>query len=166
MGVSGCGKTTVGHALSQRQNWPFIEGDDHHPAANIAKMAAGTPLTDNDRAAWVQAIVDAVDRSAKGTIVLACSALTPFVQNGLRRAVNRSVLFVLLEHQFDAIHARLSQRDHFMPPALLQSQFDALIPPQNAIIFDARLSPDELAAAIADTLSRDNAQTPSKHQLQ
>lgn len=166
MGVSGCGKSTVGQALSASQNWRFIEGDDHHPAANLAKMAAGTPLTDHDRAAWVQAIVDAVNRSAQDNIVLACSALTPFVQSGLRNVSDREVVFVLLEHRFDAIHARMSQRDHFMPSSLLQSQFDALEPPQDAIIFDAKIPPIDLAAAIVKALSRDNTQTRSTPQSQ
>lgn len=166
MGVSGCGKSTVGHALSASQNWPFIEGDAHHPAANVTKMAAGTPLTDHDRAAWIDALVTTVDSAPDDTIVLACSALTPFVQSGLRNVSDREVVFVLLEHQFDAIQARMSQRDHFMPPSLLQSQFDALEPPLDAIIFDAKLPPIDLVAAIVKALSRENAQTRSTPQSQ
>ena len=164
MGVSGCGKSTVGRALSLRHVWPFLEGDDYHPPANIAKMSAGTPLSDDDRAAWVRALVEAVDHTPEDTVILACSALTPFVQSALRGVAGRDTIFVLLEHTFDVIAQRMRSRDHFMPPALLQSQFDALTAPPDALRFGAGYRFNTLISMISTALNRDNAQTPSTPQ--
>lgn len=139
MGVSGSGKTTVGRLLAGRLGWDFEEGDDLHPAANIAKMAAGHALDDDDRWPWLakvaQWIVEHADAGRPG--VISCSALKRSYRDVLR---GEHVVFVYLAGTRDQIAQRLAARPgHFMPPALLDSQFDALQPPtadENAITVD------------------------------
>lgn len=131
MGVSGCGKSTVGRALSKRYSWPFIEGDDHHPPANIAKMSKGVALDDSDRKPWIEAIVDVVDHKPDDTVILACSALTPLVQSVLMRVQQRDIVWLHLHADKALIRERMNTREHFMPASLLDSQFEALqLPPQ------------------------------------
>jgi len=130
MGVSGCGKTTVGQALAERLNCPFYDGDDFHPAENVAKMANGTPLNDNDRAPWLARLAallqEHLDRGE--TAVLACSALKKKYRDQLR--VNDQVQFIFLEGSFDLIWQRMQARqNHYMKADMLQSQFDTLEPP-------------------------------------
>lgn len=149
MGVSGCGKSTVGNALASHLGWPFIEGDDHHPPANVAKMSGGEPLTDLDRAAWLDSILEAVARGKGAGLVLACSALTPYVQGRLKQARVGNLNWVLLELSREAALDRMERRQHFMPPELIDSQLDALSPPSDAMLFDADIALDELVAAIA-----------------
>ncbi len=129
MGVSGSGKSTVAAVLAGRLGWDFEEGDDLHPQANVDKMAAGRPLTDGDRWPWldrVKAWIDAhLDRGTSG--VITCSALKRSYRDVLRRD---GVVFVLLYGDRDTIAARLATRQgHFMPVALLDSQFATLEPP-------------------------------------
>lgn len=134
MGVSGCGKSTTAQALSSAIGAPWLEGDDFHPANNIAKMTGGTPLTDEDRGPWVDAILAEVKSRSADRIILACSALTPFVQSRLARGTPRDISWILLTAPAALIAARLSAREgHFMPPTLLQSQYKALTPPVGAI---------------------------------
>ena len=131
MGVSGSGKSTVAALLAGRLGWTLLEGDDLHPPANIAKMARGMPLDDDDRRPWLAAIEAAMDRwRAQGTSgVLTCSALKRRYRDQL--AAGRPELrFIYLEGDRDLIGHRLAQRHgHFMPPALLDSQFAALEEP-------------------------------------
>lgn len=142
MGVSSTGKTQVGTRLSRRLGWGFVEGDDLHPEANIAKMAAGTPLTDDDRWPWLRAIVthvrEAVERD--GPVVVTCSALRRSYRDVLRGAdPDGEVFFVHLHGTFTLLAERMGRREgHFMPPALLQSQFETLEP----------LDPDETGALV------------------
>ncbi|HEX4181106.1 MAG TPA: gluconokinase [Caulobacteraceae bacterium] len=131
MGVSGVGKTTVGTALARRLGWSFQEGDALHPAANVAKMGAGLPLTDDDRAPWlgrVKAWIDArLDERQAG--VITCSALKRSYRD-LIRAGRPGVVLVFITADRNLIAGRLGERHgHFMPPALLPSQFAALEPP-------------------------------------
>ena len=134
MGVSGCGKSSAAEALSAATGSPVLEGDDFHSEANVAKMSGRTPLTDADRADWVAAMSKAVARSAAPQIILACSALTPFVQAGLSSKCGREIIWVYLEGSRELIHARLQAREnHFMDATLLDSQFAALTVPSEAI---------------------------------
>jgi len=137
MGVSSCGKTTVGKALARHLGWPFIEGDAHHPPANIAKMSSGTPLDDADRAAWLDAILGDISGQTGAGVVLACSALTPYVQGRLAGADAGQLIWALLELDRATAIDRMTHRDHFMPPALIDSQLAALDIPRGALRFDA-----------------------------
>src|SRR5262245_28734087 len=133
MGVSGSGKTTIGRALATRLGWPFEDGDDLHPTANVAQMRRGIPLTDADRAPWLErlgAIVEDPGATA-ANLVLACSALRKRYRDVLRAHGDGHVLrFVHLKGDYELIAARIRSRtDHFMPASLLQSQFDTLEEP-------------------------------------
>ncbi|MCV7089211.1 gluconokinase [Mycobacterium interjectum] len=138
MGVSGSGKSTVGAALARRLNVPFVDADALHPPANIAKMTAGEPLNDDDRHPWLET-VGAWLAGHRGGGVVSCSALKRKYRDQLRAHCPR-VEFLHLRGSPELIGGRLSGRPgHFMPAALLQSQFDALEP----------LGPDE-AGVTAD----------------
>ena len=132
MGVSGSGKSTIGEPLAERLGWTFEDGDRFHPAANVAKMSAGHPLTDEDRWPWLQAIADEIDRvgAAGERAVIACSALKRTYRDILVHG-RGDVRIVFLDGTQDLIAARLAARKgHFMPPGLLVSQFKTLEPPQ------------------------------------
>ena len=131
MGVSGSGKSTIGEPLAQRLCWTFEDGDRFHPAANVAKMSAGHPLTDEDRWPWLQAIADEIDRacSAGERAVIACSALKRAYRDILVHGRD-DVRIVFLDGTRQLIAARLAARKgHFMPAGLLESQFGTLEPP-------------------------------------
>jgi len=131
MGVSGCGKTTVGEMLAECLGWRFLEGDDLHPPANIAKMKSGTPLDDADRKPWLEAIAARIDqwRAQEAQGVVACSALKRAYRDILI-GDRDDVGLVFLNGSKELIAARLAARsDHFMPPGLLDSQFATLQPP-------------------------------------
>jgi len=131
MGVSGSGKSTVAKPLAERLGWPFQEGDDLHPAANVAKMKAGIALDDADRAPWLDAIATWIgDRlTADSGGVVTCSALRRAYRDRLREAGD-GVICVYLEGSKAVIAERVANRHgHFMPPALLDSQFATLEPP-------------------------------------
>jgi len=138
MGVSGCGKSSVGTALSVLCGMDFIDGDDLHPKCNIQKMASGVPLGDADRAPWL-ATIGRVLADAKGPIVIGCSALKKCYRDWIRQEVPEPVRFLHLDAAKPVLAARVAGRQgHFMPPALLDSQFAAL----------ERLRPGELGAEI------------------
>ncbi|MFC0619382.1 gluconokinase [Deinococcus budaensis] len=154
-GVSGSGKTTLGAALAGRLGWAFADADDFHPAANREKMASGVPLTDEDRAPWLEAlhrlIADHVRRERP--LVLACSALKERYRRTLIGELE-GVRIVFAQGSRDLIAGRMSARQHFMPVALLDSQLAALEPPQDALTVDIRLPLEEnvrlLAAKLTD----------------
>lgn len=126
MGVSGCGKSTVGRALSVLCDMTFIDGDDLHPPASIARMTSGQPLRDEDRAPWLDIIGDRLASTA-GPVVIGCSALKRRYRDIIRARVPEPVRFVHLDAAQRVLAARVSSRaGHFMPPALLHSQFEAL----------------------------------------
>ncbi len=128
MGVSGSGKTTVGTRLAERLTVPYAEADDFHPPGNVAKMAAGTPLTDEDRAPWLDAIADWLAGQGGAGGVVTCSALKRRYRDRLRSAAP-GVFFLHLDGSPELVARRLGERrGHFMPPSLLRSQFDALEP--------------------------------------
>jgi gluconokinase len=131
MGVSGSGKTTIARGVAQRMGWRLIEGDSFHPPANVAKMHAGTPLTDDDRWPWLRAIAHEIDAMrARGEFaVVACSALKRSYRDILI-GPRKDVVLVYLQGSKQLIAGRLAARQgHFMPPALLDSQFATLEEP-------------------------------------
>ena len=158
MGVSGAGKSTVGKLIAARLDCPFRDADSFHPAANIAKMSRGEPLTDDDRWPWLNAIAAwiAEHRAAGTTCVVTCSALKRRYRDIITSRQSADVRMVYLKGDFDLIAARLKARkDHFMPPALLQSQFAALEEPsadERAITASIDATPDEIAARALDKL--------------
>jgi gluconokinase len=158
MGVSGCGKSTVGAALAAALGWPLIDADDLHSRANIAKMAAGKPLTDEDRWPWLDRIVQELRRATAsgGNAVLACSALKQIYRDRLAQAGD--VRLVYLRGDRETIAERLAARDHrYMPATLLGSQFDALEVPVDAIDVDIRVSVESQVQTVIDALiSRKN----------
>lgn len=158
MGVSGVGKTTVATGLARRLGWGFLEGDELHPAENIAKMSAGVPLNDDDRLPWLRAIAAELSaRAARGeNTVVTCSALKRRYRDVLRTADAR-VRVVHLEAGADLIAQRLSHRTgHFMPPTLLPSQLadlEPLAPDEDGVLVNVAGTPTEsveLALAALD----------------
>jgi gluconokinase len=154
MGVSGSGKTTVGEALAKSLAMPFIEADDLHPKSNRDKMAAGIPLTDDNRWPWLDAMgekMEAVRQQGHG-VVATCSALKRVYRDRLRGRVSGPLLFVLLDSPQAVIAARMAdRRGHFRPPALLDSQFATLeIPGPDEHVF--RVSIDAPADAVVDAI--------------
>lgn len=155
MGVSGCGKTTVGEGLAAHFNCPLYDADDFHPPENIAKMASGVPLNDADRAPWLELlaamIAEHLDRGE--TAVLACSALKRSYRNQLR--VSEQVQFIYLEGDFDLIWQRMQLRqNHYMKPEMLHSQFEALEPPsaEEAIRVPIDRSVDDILAQVVQAI--------------
>ena len=155
MGVSGSGKTTVGLELAAQLGWSFRDADDFHPPENVAKMSAGTPLTDADRAPWLAAIRRHIsDTLARGeSAVVTCSAL----KEQYRAAAIPDPARVRLVHlagDFDLILARMNAREgHFMKPQMLASQFATLEPPAHALTVDIAKTPAEIVAEIRRALS-------------
>jgi gluconokinase len=159
MGVSGSGKSTVGAALAAALGWPLVDADDLHPPGNVAKMAAGIPLTDDDRWPWLDRVVDELRRmTADGTdAIVACSALKESYRDRLRAAGD--VRFVHLRGEPATIAARLASRHHrYMPATLLESQFATLEPPKNAIDIDVTRSVDEQVREIVEALGVERSQ--------
>jgi len=158
MGVSGSGKSTVGTQLALQLRWDFEDGDWFHPARNIDKMHAGIPLTDEDRVPWLVAIADFVDqaRCAGAHVVVACSAL----KRRYRAVIigNRpDVRLIYLKGDIELIARRIAARhEHFMPAALLQSQFEALEEPgpdERPIVMSIEPRPREIVAQILAALA-------------
>lgn len=149
MGVSGSGKSTIAEGIAERTGWTFAEADDFHPKANIAKMEAGTALTDADRWPWLEALGAWMrERSAAGeSTVITCSALRRPYRDLLRTGLD-SLDFLHLDGPAAVIRERMgSRKGHFMPPELLQSQLDTLEPlgeDESGIVLDLTRTPDEL----------------------
>ena len=130
MGVTATGKSAVGTRLADCLDMAYIEGDEFHPEANIEKMSAGEPLTDDDRRPWLETLAQmlADNRAAGISTVLGCSALRRMYRDILRGSESDAVAFIHLTASFDVLRHRMEQREHFMPASLLQSQFDTLEP--------------------------------------
>jgi beta-N-acetylhexosaminidase len=147
MGVSGCGKSTLAALLAERLAVPFIEGDRLHPPANVAKMAAGVPLTDEDRAGWLDAVAGELAAAGAGGAVLACSALKRDYRDRLRRTVP-DLRWIHLQGPREVLAQRLAgRRGHYMPPTLLDSQLQTLQPPgadEGAVTLDIQAPVPEL----------------------
>lgn len=149
MGVSGCGKSTVGKLLAQELNIEFFDGDDFHPESNVKKMASGKALDDQDREGWLKTLNLVAQQHRKVGAVIACSALKQSYRDLLQKDLHKETLFVFLKGSFDEILARVQDRkDHFMPTDLLQSQFDALEDPTDAFNISIQLSPEEIVSEI------------------
>ncbi len=153
-GVSGCGKSTVGQLLAQRQGWLFYDADDYHPAANVEKMRSGVPLTDEDRWPWLDKLANLIASTIHegGSAVLACSALKQAYRDRLR-VDSEAVRFVHLQGTFELIQHRLEQREHaFMNSNLLTSQFATLQTDPSSLALDVALSPEEVCVQIEAAL--------------
>ena len=152
MGVSGSGKSTIGRLLAERLGLPFLDADEFHPPENVAKMAAGIPLTDADRQPWLELLN--ANLRVRDNAVLACSAL----KESYRRTLSQGLAdcrFVHLRGSLELIRARLAERKHrYMPASLLESQFGTLEPPQDAIEIDIGQTPEACLRAIESGLHR------------
>ncbi len=127
MGVSSTGKTTIGRAVAEQLGGVFVEGDDYHPRSNVEKMTSGVPLDDDDRRPWLEALAERIrELDGQGEIsVTVCSALRRIYRDWLRQG-HPDLFFLHLYTDYDLLLERMEKRDHFMPPSLLQSQFDTL----------------------------------------
>ncbi len=166
MGVSGAGKTTVGRLLASELGWDFVDADDYHPAANVEKMRNGIPLTDADRAPWLNTLRSMITGwiQAGKNAVLACSALKRAYREELR--VAPGVNLVYLRATPELLHQRLRERHgHFMAEKMLASQLETLEDPKCAVVVDVDKSPQQIVAEIREKLnppqnSSDNDRPP------
>ena len=158
MGVSGAGKTRLGRALAEELGWDFADADDHHSAANVAKMRSGSPLTDEDRAPWLAALRFEIERRlapGRTPLVLACSALKQSHRRALQAGDVDRVRLIHLDGPPELIAARLASRGgHYMPPSLLPSQLAALEPPSDALRVDIASPTETQVAAVRAALGR------------
>jgi gluconokinase len=154
MGVSGCGKTLLGEGLARALNVEFVEGDAYHPPENVARMAAGIPLTDADRQGWLTALAARIAEAKRAGVglVVSCSALKRSYRDLLRAGAD-DVRFIYLKGSRELIAARLAARQgHFMPPSLLDSQLATLeepSPDEHPWVFDITLAPESILADLA-----------------
>src|SRR5688572_30441654 len=154
MGVSGVGKTTIGHLLSQRLGWPLLDADDFHPPGNIEKMRSGTPLTDEDRWPWLDRLNGLLrEKDSNGeSALLACSALRQRYRDRLAAGL-KDLRWVYLKGSFELIEARMKARKgHYMKAGLLESQFATLEEPVDAITAEIAAAPEAIADAVAAAL--------------
>ena len=154
MGVSGSGKTTIGEKIAQATNGEFFDGDDFHPEANVKKMHAGIPLTDEDRLPWLKRLRQLIeDQEAKPTpTFIACSALKRSYR-AILDPNDSQVRLVYLQGSFSLISERLHARHgHFMPESLLRSQFEALEQPDDCLSVDIDQSPDAIVTELRQKL--------------
>ena len=153
MGVSGCGKSRIGQAVARAIGAAFFDGDDLHPPANIAKMSAGHPLTDADRAPWLDKVGEVL---ATPDRLVACSALKRVYRERISAAAGAPVMFLFLRGQRATLQDRVTHRPgHFMPPALLDSQLATLEPPgpdEPHVTVDIEQSPDAVVADLVAAL--------------
>ncbi|MBF9014028.1 MULTISPECIES: gluconokinase [unclassified Oceanispirochaeta] len=157
MGVSGCGKTTLGERCAEKLRIGYFEADGFHPGVNIKKMRSGVPLNDDDRWPWLQLIKDKIMacQTAGESAVFSCSALKEsyrrFLQDGLSEPVN----WVYLRGSFETIYERLESRQgHYQKSDMLQSQFEALEEPDYGIILEIDMPLDEKVKTLSDTLKK------------
>ena len=156
MGVSGSGKSTVGALLAAHLSWEFLDADEFHPAANVAKMSAGTPLEDADRWPWLERLNEELRQRTNA--VLACSALKDSYRQVLCKDLDCRI--VHLRGSYDLLRARLQERKHrYMPASLLESQFAALEPPAGAIDIDVARPAEECVADVIAVLAGQGAGT-------
>ena len=159
MGVSSSGKSTVGQSIARRLHVPFLDGDGYHPDANVEKMRAGIPLTDEDRWPWLERLALALHEAAdkKGAAVGACSALRQSYREYLTNKSGEPILFVHLSGTREVIAERMARRQHeYMPTSLLDSQFATLEPPdpttENALVLPVTDPVEKLTIAVVKEL--------------
>ncbi len=153
MGVSGSGKSTIGRALAEALDLPFIDGDDHHPEANVVKMSTGRALDDSDRAGWLKILNKIAMEYSKTGAVIACSALKETYRKILSENLEEECRWVILIGTYELILERMKKRSsHFMPSALLQSQFDTLEMPDYGIHIDISQAPSLLIKTLVNQL--------------
>lgn len=158
MGVSGCGKSSVGAALGERLGIPYRDGDDLHPAANVEKMRAGIPLSDADRWPWLDRVAQVLHDDAP--VIVGCSALRRAYRDRIRSAAGGAVRFVHLTGSREVIATRMAARTgHYMPTTLLDSQFATLEPPapDEALTLDITASMGALVDAILADITGEKA---------
>ena len=153
MGVSGSGKSTIGQLLAEKLNIPFFDGDSFHPEINVKKMSEGKPLNDDDRQGWLERLNEiALDNISTGAVIV-CSALKEKYRTILSHNLEDQYKFIYLNGSFELINKRLNERmNHFMPKELLQSQFNTLEAPIEAIIISIDQTPDEIIKDITEKL--------------
>lgn len=148
MGVSGCGKTTIGEMTAETLGVPYYEGDEHHPQENVDKMSRGIPLTDEDRESWLQRLSDLIqEKLAKGESgVLSCSALKKKYRDRLKVDPDK-VHFIYLKGSYELIRERMGKRtNHYMPAELLMSQFETLEEPEEIFTIKINQPPEQMVA--------------------
>lgn len=153
MGVSGCGKTTIGQGLAKQLHLPYYDADDFHPSTNVEKMKNGIPLNDNDRWPWLNSLADRIQTwDNQGGAVLSCSALKESYRT-LLASKSRNVEWVYLKGSFELIQSRLEEREgHYMKSSLLQSQFDTLEEPDYGIHVSIENTPESIISTILSKL--------------
>lgn len=155
MGVAGTGKSTIAELLSRRLGLTYMDADDFHPAENIWKMENGTPLTDEDRWPWLDAVIDGMQELEEEGFILACSALKERYRTYLQAGIFSLLQIVFLEGDFDLIAQRIKQRKgHFFDDTLLRSQFEALEIPTEAFHTNIENTPEEIADSIIKYLNQ------------
>jgi len=154
MGVSGCGKTTIGNLLSKKTGYPFFDGDQFHPISNIEKMASGIPLTDDDRFPWLNKIREFAEKEVVNrSIIIACSALKQAYRDILSNIPQVNIQFVLLEGSVALLYERLQKRvGHYMQANMLTSQLNILETPSNALVINIDQDPSEIVEQIIEEL--------------
>ena len=149
MGVSGCGKSTIGSLLANELKIPFYDGDDYHSKTNVNKMASGQPLTDEDRMGWLLKLNELAHSKREEGAIIGCSALKESYRTILDANLHDNARWIYLSGSFEEVLDRLQQRKgHFMPAELLKSQFETLEVPQKAIKVSINMSPEEIANQI------------------
>lgn len=149
MGVSGCGKSTIGKLLAAEFEFSFFDGDDYHPEENVKKMSSGIPLNDEDREGWLRSLNKLAKKYSDKGAVIACSALKKSYRNSLMKALKNQMEFVYLEGSKEEILSRLEERKgHFMPPGLLDSQLDTLEVPLHSITVSIKETPTKIVSEI------------------
>lgn len=153
MGVSGCGKSTIGSLLANELKIPFYDGDDFHSKTNVKKMASGQPLTDNDRMGWLLRLNEiALTKREEGAII-GCSALKESYRRILDANLQEYARWIYLSGSFEDVMNRLRQRKgHFMPAELLKSQFETLEVPQKAINVSINMPPEKIVNRILELI--------------
>jgi carbohydrate kinase (thermoresistant glucokinase family) len=156
MGVTSSGKSTIGKLLAKRLSLPFIEGDEFHPEENIIKMSRGIPLNDEDRIPWLQTLSHELQLHEKNKgAVLACSALKESYRKILQEGLNEKITWVYLDGSQELIKKRMEKRrNHFMPEALLQSQFSTLEKPSYALCFSIEKKPEVIVDEIVNRINK------------
>lgn len=158
MGVAGSGKTTIGKLLAAETSFSFYDGDNFHTGVALSKMSGGTALSDDDRAPWLQAIRDHISRLKQKDeqAIIACSALKKSYRQVLRNG-NNNITFIYLKGSRSIIAERIKKRtNHFMPPGLLESQFETLEEPRNAMVVDISKEPAQIIQYIIKKLSEEH----------